>query len=351
MTVDDFCARLFQSRLHAPEAVNAIVQRWRLVARRPDEVREFAKWLVARGHLTAHQAKLVARGHVANFFFGPYKILERTGKGRMAGVYKAVDPAGKAVAIKVLPPSKAKDPELLGRFQREARLTSQLDHPNLVRTLHWGELRGLHYLVMDYVEGTTLDRLLRRRGRLSAREAARIALQSATGLQHLADKGMVHRDLKPGNLMLCPAPLPQENTLLSDVKILDIGLGRTLFDPKGRQVSAALTNEGTILGSPDYLAPEQARDASRADIRSDLYSLGCILYHMLSGEPPFQDDNLVRQILRHATQPPRPLAELVSDLPSALESITMTLLAKEPGRRFQQPAQLTDALERFLKVT
>src|SRR5919108_3144065 len=121
---------------------------------------------------------------------------------------------------------------------------------------------------------------------------------------------MVHRDMKPGNLMLTPGPAPQENTLRAMVKILDIGLGRVQFDPDSRAVTEALTNEGALLGTPDYLAPEQARDPRKVDIRADLYSLGCTLYHALTGQAPFKDENIVRQILRHATQPPRPPREV-----------------------------------------
>jgi serine/threonine protein kinase len=344
MTVNDFCARWVGSRLDSPDAIQAIVKRWHVVARHPDSTSDFAKGLVLRGHLTLYQAKLLARGHVENFFFGPYKIVERTGKGRMAGVYKAVDRAGQPVAIKVLPPSKAKEPQLLARFQREAKLASQLNHSCIARMIDHGELRGLHYLVMEFVEGVTLAAVLRRRTRLSPQETAHIGLLTALGLQHLADKGLVHRDLEPGNLMLYPQPNPLENTLLSTVKLLDIGLGRVLFDPKSNLPSMALTGDGTVLGAPDYLAPEQARDASRADIRSDLYSLGCILYHALAGEPPFKDTNLVRQILRHATQPPRPLIEVNKETPAALDAIIQTLLAKDPAQRYEKPALLVDAL-------
>jgi serine/threonine protein kinase len=285
---------------------------------------------------------------VGNFFFNEFRILERIGKGRMAGVYRAVDPNGRLAAIKVLPPSKAEDRQILARFQREAQLASQLDHACIVRTLHWGELRGLHYLVMEYAEGDTLEAVMEDRGRLMPREAARIGLLTALGLQHLLEKGMVHRDLKPGNLMLCPAPLREENTMLCRVKILDIGLGRILFNPDDMDATGGLTSDGTILGTPDYMSPEQSRDASRADIRSDLYSLGCILYHTLTGEPPFKDDNLVRQILRHATQQPASLRERNPEVPAELEHIVLRLLSKDPKQRPDTPAQAAEALKRIL---
>jgi serine/threonine protein kinase len=345
MSVDDFCSLIIWSQLHTDRAVDAIKARWRIVAREPDSTRAFSRWLVATEQLTAHQANLLAKAHCDNYFFEGFKILSRIGKGRMAGVYKAVDSQGQFVAIKVLPRSKAEDSDALARFQREAKLASELDHACIVRTLHVGEQRGLHYLIMEYMEGKTLAALLQERARLAPKEAVRIGLLTALGLQHLFEKGMVHRDLSPSNLMLCPAPLPDENTMLCRVKILDIGLGRMLFDPTDKDATAGLTSDGTILGTPDYLAPEQARDASRADIRSDLYSLGCILYHILVGEPPFKDDNLLRQILRHATQLPTPPRQRNLDVPLRLEQVVLTLLAKDPADRYPTPAKAAEALK------
>jgi serine/threonine protein kinase len=351
MTVDEFCQLIVQSRLHSANSVMEIRKRWLMTARTPGDVSAFARWLIDTDHLTSHQATLIGRGQVSNFFFNEFRILERIGKGRMAGVYRAVDPNGRMAAIKVLPPSKAEDPETLARFQREAELAGQLDHACIIRTLHWGEVRGLYYIIMEHAEGETLESVLDDRGRLSPRETARIGILTALGLQHVLEKGMVHRDLKPGNLMLCPAPLREENTMCCRVKILDIGLGRRLFNPEDREETAGLTTDNTILGTPDYMSPEQARDASRADIRSDLYSLGCILYHALAGEPPFKDDNLVRQILRHATQQPTPLRDHGADVPAELDQVVMKLLAKSPADRYETPAQAAEALKviRFAK--
>lgn len=347
-TVKDYGALLVRSRLHSAEAVKTIEQRWQAVAIDPTNVKDYASWLVAKQYLTEYQANLLNTGHVSNHFLGPYKIVDRIGKGRMAGVYKALRPKGETVAIKVLPPSKAKDAETLARFRREADLAMQLNHPNLVRTFDCGETNGLHFLVMEYLEGETLEGVLKTRGKLTAKEAVRLAFLSALGLQHIHEKGLVHRDLKPGNLMLSPAPEPHENTLRSMVKILDIGLGRMLFDPDSREARDDLTNEGAILGTPDYLAPEQARDARRADIRADLYSLGCILYQTLAGKPPFPDDNIVRQLLRHATQQPQPLQDFNPNLPAGLNEVVSTLMAKNPAQRYPTPAEAAAALRGLL---
>src|SRR5262245_41291496 len=198
---------------------------------------------------------------------------------------------------------------------------------------------------MELVEGETLAELLKERTRLPAKEAVRVAFLAALGLQHIHEKGLVHRDLKPGNLMLTPAPAKNENTLRSMVKIMDIGLGRATFEETDTK---DLTLEGELVGTPDYLASEQARDARKADIRSDIYGLGCTLYHALTGQPPFPDNNPTRQVQRHATEQPRPLKEFVLDTPDGLQQIVSTMLAKEPGQRYQSPKEVSDALKSFL---
>ncbi len=348
MTVPDFFRLLIRSRLHTVEAVQKLYRQWLGISQTPESVDSFANWLVGKSILTAYQAKLLGEGLADNFFLGPYKILDRVGKGRMAGVYKAVAAGPKLVALKVLPPSKAKDPELAARFQRETALAIKLNHPNIVRTFDCGKHNNLHYLVMEYLEGETLEGVLAQRGKLRPLEATRIAFLTALGLHHVYEKGLVHRDLKPANLMLTPAPGPEENTLHSMVKILDIGLGRFLFDPESRDGRFDITNDDAILGTPDYLAPEQARDPRRVDIRADIYSLGCVLYQTLAGQSPFADTNLVRQIMRHATQQPRDLREGNPAVPELLNHVVSKMLAKDPEERYQTPAEVAQALRGVL---
>jgi len=348
LSVENLCGLLIRSRLHTPEGVKACYQRWQASAQDRASVKAFTRWLIENKYVTEYQATLLANGYADNFFLGSYKILDRIGKGRMAGVYKAVHPSGQMVAIKVLPPSKASDPPTLARFQREAQLATQLVHHCVVRTFHHGESNGLHYLVMEHLEGDTLEALLKQRGKLPPREAVRIAFLVCLGLQHIHEKGMVHRDMKPGNIMLCPFPGPQDSTLKSLVKILDIGLGKNLFDPKSKEARSDLTGEGAIIGTPDYLAPEQARDARTVDIRADLYSLGCVLYHMLAGQPPFVEQNPVRLVLRHATETPKPITDLKADAPEELNRILTCFLAKDPNQRFESPLKAAEALKGFL---
>jgi tRNA A-37 threonylcarbamoyl transferase component Bud32 len=348
-SVEAVCNLLSRSRLLTAEQVRALYQRWRAEAKSADDVAAFGQWLVAREYLTEFQAGLVMRGKVDHLFFGPYKILERIGKGRMAGVYSAVHALGQPVAIKVLPPSRAKVPELLARFQREARLAMKLKHPNVVRTFQTGENDGLHYIVMEYLDGETLEDVLKRRGKLPPAEAVRVAHQALLALQHLHEHGMIHRDIKPGNLMLLGGTAA--SALSATAKLMDIGLGKALFDegapasPGGR---FELTNEGSLLGTPDYMAPEQARNATNTDIRADIYSLGCTLYHALGGQVPFPETNLVRQLMRHASEAPRPLRELSPAVPESLQQIVEWMMAKDPAQRYPTPERAAQALQVFL---
>jgi serine/threonine protein kinase len=349
-SIESVCNLVIRSCLLSADDVRTVSERWQKEVGAAADGAEFLSWLVAQQYLTEYQAGLLRRGKADHFYLNQYKILDRVGKGRMAGVYKAVHQLGQVVAIKVLPPSKAKDPQLLARFQREARMALRLKHPNVVRTVEVGETDGLHFIVMEYVDGESLEDVLRRRCKLPPAEAVRLIHQSLQGLQHTHEQGLVHRDLKPGNLMLTPAwepGLPDE-TLKSTVKILDIGLGRAFFDEGGGADNFNLTNEGTLLGTPEYLAPEQARDAHQADIRADIYSLGCVLYHALTGQPPFVEKNLVRLLVRHATEMPRPLREFNPALADGLQEIMNSMLAKDPAQRFPTPERAAHALGRYL---
>lgn len=350
-SVRDYTALLAKSKLLPAGDVESLFEQWRAeTGGADDQVDAFRRFLVARRALTEYQAALIQRGRADNFFLGGYKILDRVGKGQMGGVYKAVHGLGQVVALKILPASRARDTHVLSRFQREARLLPQLDHPNVVRAFQVGNANGVHYIVMEYLEGETLDEVLNRRKRLPCGEAARLVQQALNGLQHLHERRMVHRDLKPANLMLTPAGGKPDTTLQSTVKILDIGLGRELFaeDAPEGQIDTQLTAEGAVLGTPDYLAPEQARDARNADIRADIYSLGCVLYHCLTGRPPFAESSIMAQMLKHATETPQPVASLVSDVPPGLQAILDAMLAKSPGDRFATPAQAAAALAPFL---
>jgi serine/threonine protein kinase len=347
LTVQNVYGLLIRSKLLSLDETRAMFARWQEAAGEGSgNLARFAAWMVANKYLTEYQATLLARGHAEGFFLDEYKILDRLGKGRMAGVYKAQHRLGQVVAIKVLPPSKAKDANYLARFQRETRLALKLRHPNIVRGFQVGVTDGLHYLVMEHLEGETLEEVLGRRGKLTPSEAVRLIYQALQGLQHIHSQGFVHRDLKPANLMLVPAPT-LESTLRCTVKILDIGLGRE-FDDSTEDRDAGLTAEGVLLGTPDYMAPEQARDPRATDIRADIYSVGCVLYHLLAGHPPFPDTNIISQMIRHATETPRALREFNPAVPEGLEKIVGFMMNKEPAGRYATPERAAQALVTYL---
>ncbi|MCI0681556.1 MAG: serine/threonine protein kinase [Gemmataceae bacterium] len=352
-TVQNLCGFLIRSKLMSPDGMKAMFQRWQAEAKENSaSLPQFTKWLIANKYVTEYQASLLAKGHADDFFLNQYMILERLGRGHMAGVYKAAHPLGQVVAIKVLPPSKAKNPLTFGRFQREAQLSVKLKHPNVVRSFQVGKAGAVHYLVMEYLEGETLDDVLQRRKRLPPAEAVRIIHQALMGLQHIHEHGMVHRDLKPANLMLVPAapPADGDTTLKATVKILDIGLARQLFE-EGQpppETNPELTAEGVLLGTPDYLAPEQARDPRTVDIRADIYSLGCVLYHALAGRPPFLDRNILGQMVRHATETAKPLRDFNPQIPDGLQQILDWMIAKKPEERYPTPERAAKALQMFL---
>jgi serine/threonine protein kinase len=351
-TATEYCALLAKSKLLPGDEVDSLYKKWKEERPGGDErVDSFRRFLVNRKALTEYQAMLVQRGRAEGFFIGGYKILDQIGKGQMGGVYKAVHNFGQIVALKILPASRAKNSHVLGRFQREARLLTQFEHANVVRAYQVGETNGVHYIAMEYLEGETLNDVLERRTRLPVGEAVRLVRQALDGLQHLHDRRTVHRDLKPANLMLTPGPEKgkPDTTWDATLKILDIGLGRELFDddaPEG-QIETQLTQEGSVLGTPDYLAPEQAKDARSADIRADIYSIGCVLYHCLTGKPPFPETNVMAQMLRHATEAAAPLAAQVPGLPAGFQAVMNTFLAKTPDERYQTPDEAAAALKPF----
>jgi serine/threonine-protein kinase len=351
LSVERICNDLNRNGLLSAPDIRHLRQRWlrEAGASAADPVL-FGKWLALHRFVTDYQADVLLRRRDGPLVLGPYQLRGRIGRGRMAGVYEAVHPQGQAVAIKVLPPARAAEPVVLARFQREARLAMRLHHPNVIRTFQAGEHQGIHYLVMELLHGETLKEVLLRRGRLPAAEAVRLLYQALLGLQHIHEQGMIHRDLEPGNLMLLPAAAdPADTTLHSTVKLLDIGVGRALFDDgAGGPGPVVLTTTGDQLGTPLYCAPEQTRDARQADIRSDVYSLGCVLYHALVGEPPFTGKSPVQLVLSHANEPPPRLAGLNFAAPVGLQEVLDCMLAKDPALRFPTPGQAAQELRRFL---
>ena len=356
-SVENLCNRLTRSRLLKSGQVRAAYSEWRrLVPTKHDgEVGRFAKWLVNGHYLTAYQAQQLVLGHSDHFILHHYKLLDLIGKGRMAGIFKAAHVSGHIVAIKVMPHAKSKESKVLARFRREAKMAVRLKHDNIVRTHHLGVVGTRHYIVMEYLEGETLEDVLKRRKRLPFPEAVRLIHQALVALDHIYGQGVIHRDLKPGNLMLTPLRPPgaPDNTEQATLKVLDIGLGRALFDEKmtADQEEYRLTVEGTMLGTLDYMAPEQARDSHNVDIRADIFSLGAVLYHMLGGKAPFEDKNQINQLVRLASQPHQPICELEESVPTKLQKVLDVMLLKDPKQRFATPRKAAEALLPFAVQT
>jgi serine/threonine protein kinase len=263
-----------------------------------------------------------------------YEILGETGRGGMGIVYKARQLSlQRLVAIKVVPLGAPGEDEVIARFQQESSLLAQLAHPNLVAAYDTGGVAGLPYFVMEFVEGIGLDELVSQQGPLPVAEACEVVRQAALGLQHLHEHGLVHRDVKPSNLMLTPSGL---------VKILDLGLAR-LVDQSGQR--GQITSPGQFLGTLDYVAPEQCDNSHAVDIRADIYGLGCTLYHLLSGHPPFAAFSSPYQKLKaQAETPVPPVRERRPDVPLPLTSAMERMLAKEREKRFTTPAEVVEAL-------
>ncbi|MGH2693080.1 MAG: protein kinase domain-containing protein [Actinomycetota bacterium] len=247
-----------------------------------------------------------------------YEIRSTLGRGGMATVYEGHDRVlDRPVAIKVLAERYAGDEKFVTRFQREARAAAGLSHPNIVSVFDTGDTDGEHYIVMELVEGETLADVLDREGPLSPERAARICGTVAQALRAAHDQGFVHRDVKPGNVMLSPS---------GDVKVMDFGIARAATDD-------TLTQTGTVLGTASYLSPEQSR-GDQVDHRSDIYSLGCVLYEMLTGRPPFSGGSPVSVAYKHVNEEPEPASRVNPSVPAELESVVMRALRKDPVARF-----------------
>ncbi len=267
-----------------------------------------------------------------------YRVLEVLGEGGMGIVYKAEHRVMKrAVALKVIAAHLVAHPEAVARFRREVEAAARLSHPNIVTAYDAEQAGDCHFLVMELVDGMSLDRVLQRMGPLPVAYTCDFVRQAALGLQHAHEHGMVHRDIKPHNLML---------TRQGQVKVLDFGLARFASE---NGPAASLTECGALTGTPDFMSPEQAEDARRADIRSDIYSLGCTLYTLLTGRVPFPGTNFVETVVGHLKNEPSPLTEFRSDLPPELVQVVGRMMAKDPVQRYQTPAEVARALLAFSK--
>ena len=256
-------------------------------------------------------------------------IDERIGVGGMGAVFRARDTRlGRGVALKVLSPFQSQDPGSVQRFRNEARAAAGLDHDNIARVFYVGEDRGLHFIAFEYITGTNVRDLIAAGGPLDPADAVNYTLQIASALVHTSEVGVVHRDVKPSNIIITPT---------GRAKLVDLGLAR---NPELNQTSEDLTSDGTTLGTFDYISPEQARDPRSVDVRSDIYSLGCTIYHMLTGEPPYPEGNAFQKLLDHqGKQPPDP-ARKNPRISERLSSVIRRMMASDPDKRFSTPQAL-----------
>ena len=263
---------------------------------------------------------------------GHFELMQYVGGGGMGKVFRAHDTRlARSVALKILAPEHAADHETVARFQNEAQSAARLDHENIARVYYVGEDRGLHYIVFEFIEGVNVRDLVASRGPLPLGEAVSYALQVADALAHASERNVVHRDIKPSNLLITPA---------GQAKLIDMGLARL------READSAvdLTASGVTLGTFDYISPEQARDPRNADVRSDIYSLGCTLFYMLTGRPPFVGGTMLQKLLQHQADQPPDLQQFRPELPDEVNRILRKMLAKDPRHRYATPTELVDDL-------
>ncbi|MCC6420758.1 MAG: serine/threonine protein kinase [Gemmataceae bacterium] len=328
----------------------AVERRLLELEKRHPSGRDLARELLQLNLLTPYQANQILTGKGPLLAVGPYRILERLGEGGMGQVFKARHTRlHRVVALKLIRPERVTHPVTVGRFHREVESAAKLSHPNLVRAYDAGEADGTYYFAMQYVPGTDLARLVKERGPLPVPLACDFIAQAACGLHHIHAHGLVHRDVKPGNLMVAVGTLAgSDGTPPDAAKILDLGVARLNEDPdEGNPRRLALTQLGVVMGTADYMAPEQARDSRSADARSDVYSLGCTFYFALTGQPPFPGGTALEKLLRHQLDEPAPVGSSRPDVPPAVAEVLRRLMAKRPEDRYQTAAEVADALAPF----
>jgi WD40 repeat protein/tRNA A-37 threonylcarbamoyl transferase component Bud32 len=328
----DLLRKLGELRLVAPSQAEQIAAE---VQPRFPEARALAGELIRRGWLTPYQVNQLFAGRGGDLLLGNYVLLERLGEGGMGQVFKARNwKLGRVVALKLIRRERLANADAVRRFHREIQACGQVNHANIVHALDAEEADGHHFLVMEHVEGTDLGRLVKQRGPLPAALACDCARQAALALQHVHEQGLVHRDVKPSNLLRAHMD--------GTVKLLDLGLAR--FGQGLEEGGSTLTQLGSLMGTPDFMAPEQAEESHAVDIRADLYSLGCTLYFLLAGRVPFPGGTYAQKIRKHERAEPRPLEELRPDLAPEAAAVVRRLMAKRPDDRYATPAEAAAAL-------
>jgi serine/threonine protein kinase len=355
--VENLLAALRRVRLLAPEQVDEIDRELGPLYKNP---RTLADYLVQIDWLTSFQVKTLFDGDWDELIIGPFILLSRLGEGGLSQVYKAWDTQkGRIVAVKVLRQNLAAQDTAVRQFQREMQTVAMLAHPNVIKTFEAYEDSNRHYFAMEFVEGTDLDKFVKLSGPLPVEQACDFIRQVATGLQHAHQLGLIHRDIKPANLFLINPPVqgkqltpgvtPPRRNGDPTVKILDWGLARVRCEEADIDTTPSITDsfateKGLLIGTADYVSPEQTFDPTRIDIRSDIYSLGCTFFYFLTGEAPFGSLPLMQKILAHRESAPPSVRDLRPDVPVEVEQVVMKMMAKSPQDRFQIPLLLVAPL-------
>jgi serine/threonine protein kinase len=337
---DELLDLVRKSGVQEEKKLDSYVQKLRAGGTFPSEPGKLAGYLVRDGLLTNFQAENLLLGKWRRFQIGKYKVLERLGSGGMGSVFLCEHKLmRRRVAVKVLPTAKAEDPSSLERFYREARAVAALDHPNIVRAYDIDQDESLHFLVMEYVDGASLQEICKKVGPLDVLRSCQYMYQSAKGLQHAHETAaLVHRDIKPGNILV------DRNGV---VKILDMGLARFFHDEEDILTKKYDEN---VLGTADYLAPEQAIDSHGVDIRADVYSLGATFYYCLTGKTPFNEGTVAQKLIWHQTRQPKPIGSIRPEVPTEVIAVIEKMMAKEPGQRYQTPREVMEALEPWMQT-
>lgn len=339
-STEEFVALLERSSLLTNDQLRDV----RELSEADNNPRTVAKQIVQQGWLTRWQAQQLLAGR-HKLFLGKYKLLENIGEGGMGAVLKAEHPKlGRTVALKVMAQELLKDPDAVARFVREIRSAAALNHPNIVTAYDADRVGKTYFLVMEYVRGSDLRAWIRQHGRLPVAWACECVRQAAVGLQHAHENGLVHRDIKPANLLI----VDNGDEELPQLKILDMGLARFVSE---RQEEGGLTRTGQIMGTPDYIAPEQGEDTREADIRADIFSLGCTLFHAITGRVPFEGKNMMEKLLARVRRDAPRIVTVRPDIPDELDAVIARMLARDPADRFQTPAEVVEALAPFSLAT
>jgi len=340
-SVEELIQLIRKSGMVDEQKLSAYLQRREFARGLPTDPREFADDMIRDGVITYFQAEQFLLGKWRGFTIGKYKLLERVGVGGMGQVFLCEHMfMKKRVAVKVLPPAKADQPAALGRFYREARAAGGLQHDNIVRTHDIDQDGNLHFIVMDYVDGSNLLDVVKKFGPMDCGRAASYMRQIASGLDYAFRNGIIHRDVKPGNILI-----DRKGT----ARVLDMGLAR-FFNDHGDQLTIKYDDK-IVLGTADYVAPEQVANSHSVDIRADIYGLGATFYFLLAGHPPFPTGTVSQKLLWHRTKEPTPIRQIRPEIPEGLAAIVARMMAKDPKARFQTPAQVVAELDAWVPET